>query len=175
MTTITGGPTFAAGDHRLLDSRNVRPHGRSPEEVQEVLAGIEAPKEASGIQAPQWAGSSANGPATPAQVGGAVAAAETGFRAQQIAQESDGVAAVADDEAEESAAVRAFLDYMSKTPEERYFEAFLKSKGLTQEEYDALPVEDKKALMKEFEEFVKQNVENNSAEKVARTSRSELL
>ena len=102
------------------------------------------------------------------------------FRAQQIAQESEGegngVAALpAEEEEEESAAVQAFLDYMAKSPEERYFEAFLSSKGMTQEEYDALPADDKKALMKEFEAFVKQNMESNSAEKVARTSRSELL
>jgi hypothetical protein len=175
MTSITGGAPFVASGLRQLDSRNVRLNGLSDEEVQEVRAGIEALKAASGLQAPQVVWPADDESATPAQIGGAVVAAETGFRAQQIAQESDGVTAVADDEEEESKAVQAFLDYMSKTPEERYFEAFLKSKGMTQEEYDALPVEDKKALMKEFEEFVKQSVENNSAEKVARTSRSELL
>ncbi|WP_193171028.1 hypothetical protein [Nisaea nitritireducens] len=45
-----------------------------------------------------------------------------------------------------SAVVTALLDYMHKTPEERYFEAILKEKGLTPEQYDALPPKEKTEL-----------------------------
>jgi len=71
-----------------------------------------------------------------------------GFVAQQLAQEMEPEALTVDDAnasplSEEDAdmastAAEKFLEYMSKTPEERYFEAFLKSKGMTQEEFDAL-------------------------------------
>lgn len=178
MTSITAGTSSIVSELRQLDSRNVRLQRLSGEEVQDVLAEIRTLKETSGIRAPQLAEQTAAAPPSPEQIAGAVVTAETGLRAQQIAQEdvTPETAALAEQEENgESEAVKAFLDYMAKTPEERYFETFLKSKGMTQEEYDALPVEDKKALMKEFEEFVKQSMENNSAEKVARTSRSELL
>jgi hypothetical protein len=105
--------------------------------------------------------------------------AASAFAAQQIAQEGsqEGTrdAGAAEDAEGGSPAVRAFLEYMAKTPEERYFETFLTAKGMTQEEFDALPAEEKRALLKDFEAYVKQSVENDSAEKVARTSRSELL
>jgi hypothetical protein len=107
--------------------------------------------------------------------------AETAFLAQQIAQTSEAEQAdavpAADDAAVEtdSPAVKAFLDYMAKSPEERYFDAFLKSKGMTEEEFQALPPEEKQALMTEFEEAVKQRVENDSAEKLAEAERAGLL
>lgn len=110
--------------------------------------------------------------------------AASAFAAQQIAQEGaqegsplkgSGDAGAAEDAEGGSPAVRAFLEYMAKTPEERYFGAFLSAKGMTKEEFDALPAEEKRALLKEFEAYVKQSVENDSAEKVARTSRAELL
>jgi hypothetical protein len=101
--------------------------------------------------------------------------AASAFAAQQIAQVGSRDAGAAEDAEGDSPAVRAFLEYMAKTPEERYFETFLTAKGMTQEEFDALPAEDKRALLKDFEAYVKQSVENESAEKVARTSRSELL
>ncbi|NIA69117.1 hypothetical protein HBA54_11010 [Pelagibius litoralis] len=112
---------------------------------------------------------------------------ESQFRAQHIAQELDAddakaadAAAIADGEAEavedgKSDAVRAFLEYMAKTPEERYFEAFLNSKGMTQEEFEALPPEEKQALMREFEDYVKQQVDKASAEQMARSAASKLL
>jgi hypothetical protein len=101
--------------------------------------------------------------------------AASAFAAQQIAQEGTRGAGATEDAEGDSPAVRAFLEYMAKTPEERYFETFLTAKGMTQEEFDALPAEEKRALLKDFEAYVKQSVENDSAEKVARTSRSELL
>ena len=108
-----------------------------------------------------------------------------GFVAQQLAQEMTPEDAVAneavssvsteEDEEETSAAVEKFLEYMSKTPEERYFEAFLKSKGMTQEDFDALDPEDKEALVTEFEEAVKQRVAEKSAEELAKSQFAGLL
>ncbi len=182
MSSVTGGPAVVASQLRWLDSSKIRPQSLSAEEVQETLARMQELKEAANSQAPQLAYPAAETSYAPAQIGSALVAAETGFRAQQIAQEGaqkgagDQMAALTDeDESEESEAVKAFLDYMSKTPEERYFESFLKSKGMTKEEFEALPPEEKQALLKEFEEAVKQQAENHSAEKTARAARSELL
>ena len=108
-----------------------------------------------------------------------------GFIAQHLAQETapankaadEAVASVStgEDEEETSAAVRTFLEYMAKTPEERYFEAFLKSKGMTQEEFDALDPEDKEALVEEFEDAVKQRVAEKNAEELAKSQFAGLL
>ena len=118
---------------------------------------------------------------------GTNAPVNTAFLAQQLAQEKTQTAVTAEDdeavasvsaeedEDEQSAAVEKFLEYMSKTPEERYFEAFLKSKGMTQEDFDALSPEDQQALVEEFREAVKQRVAETSAEKVAQSSYSGLL
>ncbi len=158
------------------DRPGMRPQDRS-EEVQRALTAMMAPRSAPDGQA------EAEGTAASADIAAAQAQlqkprqAETAFHAQQIAQESSGEAAVeasAEDE-EDSAAVKAFLDYMSKTPEERYFEAFLKSKGLTKEEFEALPPEEKQALLKELQEMVRDRTEAESAEKLARTAASQLL
>ncbi len=40
-------------------------------------------------------------------------------------------------------AKQKFLDYMSKTPEERYYEAILREMGLTKEELEALPPDER--------------------------------
>lgn len=96
------------------------------------------------------------------------------FMAQQISQQEVRVEE-SDSGGGESAAVAAFLEFMAKTPEERYLESFLKARGMTQEEFESLPPEQQKALLKEFQEYVRQSVENDSAEKVARAVRSELL
>ncbi len=106
----------------------------------------------------------------------------TAFIAQQLAQESARGAAraadpavAAEDEEESSGAVRAFLEYMSKSPEERYLDSFLRSKGLTQEDFDAMSPEDQKALLQEFREFVKQKVAEKSNEALARSRAKALL
>jgi hypothetical protein len=98
------------------------------------------------------------------------------FLTQQLAQEGSTDRSPASGSSEsDSPAVTAFLDYMAKSPEERYMDAFLKSKGMTQEEFDALPPEQQQALIQEFKEYMKQSVERDSAEKAAEAARSELL
>ena len=94
------------------------------------------------------------------------------FAAQQIAQETDEAEAAGGNG---SPAADAFLDYMAKTPEERYFEAFLKAKGMTKEKFEALPAEEQQALLQEFEEAVKQSVEAASIDEAARAEASGLL
>jgi hypothetical protein len=96
------------------------------------------------------------------------------FIAQQLSQQEYRAEENGGDSGD-SGAVAAFLEYMAKSPEERYFESFLRSRGMTPEDLAALPPEQHKALLKEFQEYVKQKVENEAAEKVARTSRAELL
>jgi len=54
--------------------------------------------------------------------------------------------------------VKAFLDYMSKSPEERYFEAFLKSRGMTAEDYEAMSPKEQQGLLKDFEDTLKQRL-----------------
>jgi len=114
----------------------------------------------------------------------------TAFIAQQLAQESakdaaraesasedEAVASVSieEDEEETSGAVRAFLEYMAQTPEERYLDSFLRSKGMTQADFDAMSPDDQQALLQEFKEFVKQKVAEKSAEELAKSQISGVL
>lgn len=62
-------------------------------------------------------------------------------------------------------AVAQFLEYMSKTPEERWHEQWLKSKGLTEEEFAALSPEEQQALMDEMTEDLKRQALEKAAEK----------
>ncbi len=89
--------------------------------------------------------------------------AKTSFLTQQIAQETplDATQEVSDYDK----ALGEFRDYMDKSAEERYFEAFLKEQGLTKEEFDALPPEEKLKLSKKFEEYVSQKIEEAEAKK----------
>ncbi len=76
----------------------------------------------------------------------------------QSAQEFS-VSAIDEEESAGADATRqAFLDYIKKTPLERYFETFLKSKGMSQEAYEALPPEEKEALLEEFRELMKRQM-----------------
>ncbi|MTI09121.1 hypothetical protein [Curvivirga aplysinae] len=71
----------------------------------------------------------------------------------------------ADEDAEESNEASArnwFLDYMQKTPEERYFEDLLRELGMTPEEYAALSQEEKLEVDKKIEERMKKDVEENT-------------
>lgn len=88
--------------------------------------------------------------------------AKTNFLTQQIAQAQDDTEETTDRYA---ALADEFQAYMDKTPEERYFEAFLKEQGMTQEEFDALSPEDKQKLLKKFEDFVKQKLEEAESKK----------
>lgn len=122
-------------------------------------------------------------PHTDHQLGAPKSAA--GFMAQQMAQTAADGAKTTTPEVEEGAdspvdegksdAVEAFMEYMAKTPEERYFEAFLNAKGMTEESFHALPPEDKQALLREFEDYVKQHVGEASAERIARAAGSGLF
>jgi hypothetical protein len=62
-----------------------------------------------------------------------------------------------------------FLDYMEKTPEERLFEAILREKGLTPEEYEALPPEERAEIEQEIQEEMKKRAENQVATKPGST------
>ena len=91
--------------------------------------------------------------------------ARSAFLAQQMAQSED--SAAEESTAEESTAsdaVQEFLDYMSKSPEERYFEAFLKEKGLTPEQFANLPPEEKEKIMDAFEQRMEQQAMIGAAE-----------
>ena len=50
---------------------------------------------------------------------------------------------------------QTFLDYMKKTPEQRFQEAWLAAHGLTKEEFDALPPNEREALTKLMAEDLK--------------------
>ena len=49
-----------------------------------------------------------------------------------------------------------FLDFMSKTPEERMWELFLKQKGITQEEFESLSLEEQQKIIQEFKEKIEE-------------------
>jgi hypothetical protein len=96
------------------------------------------------------------------------------LHAQELAQKTAG-AALPDTGAEnldnESAAVKAFLDYMAKSPEERYFEAFLKSRGMSAEDFEAMSPKEQQGLLKDFEDTLKQRLGEATAERIAGSAR----
>lgn len=90
----------------------------------------------------------------------------TAFLAQQIAQEDNGAregygAAVETDPGR--AAIDAFRAIMEMTPEERLFELLLKKRGLTKEELDALPPEEREKIIAEITEEIREKIEKKSA------------
>jgi len=104
--------------------------------------------------------------------------ARTAFLAQQVAQESAqenilgaGQVNVADDAGETAsaetdpgqAAIDAFRKIMDMTPEERLFELLLKKRGLTQEELDALPPEEREKVIAEIKEDIREKIEKKAA------------
>lgn len=54
--------------------------------------------------------------------------------------------------------VQEFLDYMRKTPEELYHEAILREMGLTQEELEAMPPEQRVAIEREIQEKLEERI-----------------
>lgn len=94
--------------------------------------------------------------------------ARTLFLAQQMAQEPAQTEAAAEGEGTQSAstdsdAVNTFLEYMSKTPEERYYEALLAEEGLTKEQLAALPPDERAEIEARIQEKIKQHMENKTA------------
>ena len=65
------------------------------------------------------------------------------------AQQKEGVGEIPSPE-------QTFLTYMKKTPVERWVESWLASRGLTKEEFNALPQNQHDALAKEMAEDLKQ-------------------
>jgi hypothetical protein len=96
------------------------------------------------------------------------------LHAQELAQKTAG-AGLADTGPEnldnESAAVKAFLDYMAKAPEERYFEAFLKSRGMTADDFEAMSPKEQQGMLKEFEDTLKQRLGEATADRIAGSAR----
>jgi hypothetical protein len=95
------------------------------------------------------------------------------FTAQRLGQEDEtagpqGITADAEEDSE-SPAAKAFLEYMAKSTGEKFFERFLAGKGMTQEDFDALSPEKQKALLQEFQEAMKRDLEEKTAEKLNKT------
>jgi len=63
---------------------------------------------------------------------------------------------------EEPASVEEeFLDYMSKTPEERYAEALLRELGLTPDQLAALPPEERNAILEKIQQKIEAKIEED--------------
>lgn len=62
---------------------------------------------------------------------------------------------------EQNTAVSEFLEYMEMTPEEKYFDMFLKEEGLTQEEYEALPPEDKAEITEKIQNRIEEKMKED--------------
>ena len=85
--------------------------------------------------------------------------ARTLFLSQQIAQEQGNeMQAASGNPAQE------FLEYMSKTPEERYYEAILAEKGLTKEQLAALPPEEQAKILEDIEREIKERIAADMSE-----------
>ncbi|HWA49171.1 MAG TPA: hypothetical protein VG742_12900 [Dongiaceae bacterium] len=65
------------------------------------------------------------------------------------AQQKEGVGKIPSPE-------ETFLAYMKKTPAERWVESWLAARGLTKEEFEALPPKEHEALAKEMAEDLKE-------------------
>lgn len=83
--------------------------------------------------------------------------AKTLFLAQQFGQSGSGEPERIEPAAND--AVTEFLEYMAKSPAERLYEAILKEKGLTKEQLEALPPEERMKVEKEIQEEIEQRFE----------------
>lgn len=86
--------------------------------------------------------------------------ARTAYNAQAIAQDQStesSASASAEQTTEEK-----FLEFMELTPEERYFDMFLKERGMTQEEFDALPPEQQEKIAEEIRQEIREKVEQDA-------------
>ncbi len=88
--------------------------------------------------------------------------AATEFAAQRFAQGDAAAASNANtaENTEEVAydATQEFLDFMDKTPEERMFESMLRDRGLTPEEFAALPPEEQRKILSEIQEEIRKKL-----------------
>tara|TARA_R110002124_G_scaffold64985_2_gene177849 strand:- start:666920 stop:667816 length:897 start_codon:yes stop_codon:yes gene_type:complete len=76
---------------------------------------------------------------------------------------------------ERSEAVSDFLDYMSKTPEERFRAALLAEEGLTEEEFAALPAKQKIEIEEKIRAKIEDSVEESVGENLAVDSQSSII
>jgi hypothetical protein len=76
---------------------------------------------------------------------------------------------------ERSDAVSEFLDYMSKTPEERFRAALLAEEGLTEEQYAALPPGQKIEIEEKIRDKIEDRVEEAVGENLAQGIHSSLV
>lgn len=95
------------------------------------------------------------------------AQAQSAFTAQQFAQSTGQAGGSPASEAAEPGAsdpVKKFLEYMQLTPEERYYEAILREKGLTKEDLAALPPEERERIEREIKQEIVERMAVTSAE-----------
>ncbi len=69
--------------------------------------------------------------------------------------------------ADKKSPAELFLEYMHKTPEQRWHEAWLKQHGMTEAEFDKLPPEKKVALEAQMRDDLKEQVKQHAAKKAA--------
>lgn len=161
MTAIETGLTFLPGNLKLLDTSKLA--GGSPFrfklEAQADYATLRSDPLFEGLRQAKQAALTVH--------------------TQETAQNTVGAALAAAAEPEnldnESGAVKAFLDYMAKSPEERYFEAFLKARGLTAEDYESMSPKEQQGLLSEFEDALKRRLGDATAERIARSARKAWL
>ncbi|MBY0406926.1 MAG: hypothetical protein K2Q01_04490 [Rickettsiales bacterium] len=82
-----------------------------------------------------------------------------------IAASAPAPATAAVDKPKEKSPVELFLEYMQKTPEQRWREAWLKQHKLTEEEFAALPPEKQQALTQQMQEDMKKQTEQTAQKK----------
>jgi hypothetical protein len=81
--------------------------------------------------------------------------ATTQYDAQRMGQEDTDAAK------NTNGAVEEFLKFMNMTPEERMFAMILGEEGLTKEEFDALPLDQREKILQKVRERVKTSIEQS--------------
>ncbi|QXH58105.1 hypothetical protein [Pseudomonas maumuensis] len=74
---------------------------------------------------------------------------------------------------EESSALQEFRDYMAKSPAEKIKEKMLQEMGLTAEEYDALPPEQKARIDEQIAQRLQEEVERTTQAKLEQQAQRE--
>lgn len=72
-----------------------------------------------------------------------------------------------------SNAVQEFRDYMAKSPEEKIKEKILQELGLTEDEFEALPPEQKAKVMEQIAERLQEDVQIKTQAKIEQQAESE--